>query len=148
MAPRKSSWLFLGGAVAIALAFGAGRAWSPPAVRSQLRQTMSRQPTPFTELYFTSPSSLPKLLPPGVPSRFEFTIVNHEQNTTTYHYVVVVSGDTPEAPQPVASGDVTLPVSAATSVSVAVIPAVLGVEYVVSVHLAERAETIHFATHS
>lgn len=113
---------------------------------TSLRETASQQPTPFTELYFAHPGSLPKQLPTGRPSQFEFTIVNHEKKATTYHYVV--SGDTASTSQPLAAGDATLLVGAARSVPVTFVPSLPGADYVVTVRMANRGETLHFTTRS
>lgn len=107
---------------------------------------MSRHPTPFTELYFTRPSSLPKPLATGGPSTFEFTIVNRETSATTYRYVV--SGAARAATQPIASGQVTLPSGTAANVPVSFIPTEAGADYLVTVRLADRPEVVHFATRS
>lgn len=148
-APRpgmKPSCLVLAGALGVGAVVLVVAGWSPRGFGPQIHETVSRQPTPFTELYFTSPSTLPKVVVPGGPSDFGFTIVNHERDATTYRYLV--SAATSETSQAIASGEVTLPTGTGTSLSVRFVPAVLGVDYVVTVQLANRVETIHFATRS
>lgn len=142
---RKSTWLLLAGLLA-ATGGVAAVASSPPGLTSELRRTVSRQPAAFTELYFTSPSSLPRQLPATAPSTFSFTIVSHEKEATTYHYVV--SAATAATAQPLAAGDVRLLAGTGTSIPVELVPAVLGVGYVVTVRLADRVESVHFSTHS
>lgn len=63
-------------------------------IGSQL-QSVSRQTSAFTELYFSSPSSRPALPAPSGSTAFEFSIVNHERSAITYRYVV--TGDTPRS---------------------------------------------------
>lgn len=137
---------FFGGLLVVLLGAGAANAWTRPPVRSQVQQSVSRQPLPFTELYFSSPSALPALFSPSGSTEFEFSIRNHERMTTTYRYVV--TGRTRDASQSILSGDVTVAVGGVTTVSVEFIPAEVDARYVITVDLAGRTETIHFATHS
>jgi len=146
MRPSTPRSRFFGGLLVVLLGAGAAVAWTRPPVRAEVQQSVSRQPATFTELYFSSPSALPALFSPSESTAFEFSIRNHERTTTTYRYVV--TGRAGDESQPIVSGDVTVPVGDIATVPVQFIPAEVDARYVITVDLAGRTETIHFATRS
>ncbi|MGH2519645.1 MAG: hypothetical protein ACRDF8_07575, partial [Chloroflexota bacterium] len=72
------------------------------------------QPSPVTELYFTSPGNLPSTVSPGHAVMFEFTIHNLEQRTTTYN--VRVSQSAAASTVTLHQQSVTLPTSSSTTI--------------------------------
>jgi uncharacterized membrane protein len=56
--------------------------------RHQVEISLARQPTPYTQLYFSSPSGLPSQIKVGKANTFAFTIVNDEDRTFSYTYTV------------------------------------------------------------
>ena len=51
----------------------------------------TRQPEPFTELYFVKPEALPRQIDAGKAYTQSFAIANHENQTVTYTYQVSVT---------------------------------------------------------
>src|SRR5579862_4891959 len=58
-----------------------------PSVRRQVMLSISRRPTPFTELYFTDYDGLPKNLPAGGAETIGFAVANHESGDRDYNVV-------------------------------------------------------------
>lgn len=69
--------------VAIAAAF-------PRQLKHQWELSVVRQPTPYTQLYFTAPASIPSVLAAGQQNTFDFTIENDEGRAYRYTYVVTL----------------------------------------------------------
>jgi hypothetical protein len=110
--------------------------------RSQVAKSTSRQPTLFTELYFTNARYLPKDLRGQGPFSFQFTIANHEGRTVDYSYLVTaahVGGTTP-----ITRDAVIVESGHATALSVSFVPARTNTPYLVTVELVGRPESIHF----
>jgi len=84
-----------------------------PAVRRQLMLSISRRPTPFSELSFTDYADLPKALPAGGAEAISFTVANH--TSTAQDYQVAVTAQTAGAATTVA----TMRVAVANRASVA-----------------------------
>lgn len=63
----------------------------------------SYQPKPFTELYFTSPHSLPKTIHADTVYQVPFAIVNRTSVPQTYRYVITVQAQSAIAVQPAVS---------------------------------------------
>lgn len=114
----------------------------PREIRHQLAISFSRQPTPYTEFYFTNPRALPTFLSVSRPDSFSFTIVNHEGRARTYSYVVTLSSS--QGTSTVGSGTIGVEDGRATTRVVDVGPAKRGLAYTVTVKLLGRSETIHF----
>ncbi len=55
-----------------------------PAGRQAVVLATTKQPEPFTELYFSNPNNLPKLITARVAARFSYEVVNHEAQTENY----------------------------------------------------------------
>lgn len=73
------------------LAIG-GAFYTIPSVSRALAQATTRQPEPYTELYFTNPSQLKKTFAPRTSQAIHFTIRNHEGQATSYPYAIYLDG--------------------------------------------------------
>lgn len=136
---RTLRWVAVA-AICIA-ATGLGIAF-PHQIAHQIALAVTRQPEPFTELYFSDPDGLPKSLSLSRPNTFGFTIVNHERHDIVYSYVVTLAsryGTSVIARGPMDVGknrDATKLVNITVSQRATV--------YLVTVTLLGRAETIWF----
>jgi hypothetical protein len=79
-----------------------------PAGQRQLALSFTRQPTPFTELYFTADPPV-STTTPRHPT-LSFTLANHETAATTYTWVVTVVPTADRGAGVSTRGTVTLPV--------------------------------------
>jgi hypothetical protein len=68
----------------------AGAWFASPTLRHQIRLSVSRQATPFTELAFGS--DLPASFTVGAPTALQFTITNHETSAVTYAWTATATG--------------------------------------------------------
>ncbi len=117
-----------------------------PWFHDQVLESVSRRPTPFTELYFSAPADLPKHLDLDQPNRFSFVIVNHEEGAVDYAAEVVLHG--PRGDVPLATDHVRLLSGRSSEQAVQFQPDQRDSAYVVTVQLRGRAENIHFSTTS
>lgn len=133
-------WLIL--AALCVTVVGLGFAY-PREIPHQLAISFSRQPTPYTELYFTNPRTLPTFLSASRPDSFSFTIVNHEGRARIYSYVVTLSSS--QGTSTVGSGTIGVEDGRASTRVVDVGPAKPSLAYTITVKLLGRSETIHFS---
>ena len=133
-------WLIL--AALCVTVVGLGFAY-PREIRHQLAISFSRQPTPYTELYFTNPRTLPTFLSVSRPDSFSFTIVNREGRARVYSYVVTLSSS--QGTSTVRNGTIDVEDGRASTRVVDVGPAKPGLAYTITVKLLGRSETIHFS---
>jgi len=133
-------WLIL--AALCVTVVGLGFAY-PREIRHQLAVSFSRQPTPYTELYFTNPRTLPTFLSMSRPDSFSFTIENHEGRAHIYSYVVTMSSS--QGTSTVGSGAIGVADGRASTRVVDVAPAKPSLAYTITVKLLGRSETIHFS---
>ena len=115
----------------------------PHQIAHQIAISMTRQPEPYTELYFTNPQALPTSLSLSRPNLCMFTISNHEGHDAIYSYVVTLSrlhGAKIIARDSIDVGD-----NKKTTTVVNVVPPRRATKYVVTVTLRGRPETIHFS---
>lgn len=114
----------------------------PDQFRHQLEISVVRQPTPYTQLFFSDPAALPKKLTVGHANKFSFTIINNEGHSQTYHYTVTV---THAKSRTVASeGSLTLGDQQSSTQTVAVKPASRGSQYLIEVALSGTSDLIQF----
>jgi hypothetical protein len=76
-----------GAAVVLLVALGAW--FGSPSVRHQVRISVSRQQTPFTELYFAN--DLPSRFSVGEPTTLAFIIANHQGHDLTYAWTATIT---------------------------------------------------------
>lgn len=103
---------------------------------------MTRQPTPFTELYFSDAKSLPKSLSLSSPNPFRFTVVNHEGHDAVYSYAVTLASS--HGVSTIAQGRIHLRSNNASTTIVNVRPIWGDTDYRVSVNLMGRTQSIWF----
>jgi len=128
-------------AICIAAA-GLGRAF-PHQIAHQIAISITRQPAPYTELYFSNPQALPTSLSLSRLNLFKFTIVNHEGHDTIYSYVVTLASSHGAAT--IARGRIDVGNGMKATRVVNVVPIRPATKYVVTTALRGRLETIHFA---
>jgi hypothetical protein len=111
-------------------------------VGHQIAISVSRQSTPFTQLYFTHPDDLPKrLIAPG-PDSFSFTIANSEGRSTNYAYTVTLAG--PLSPPVVSKGTLLVADGGSIAKTINLFPASSMTDFEVTVTLGAGDEIIHF----
>ena len=103
---------------------------------------VTRQPTHYTELYFSNPQALPTSLSLSAPNLFRFTLVNHEGHDTAYSYTVTLASV--YGVSTIAQGRIDLKNGVTGTRLVNVHPTRRATEYLVTVSLAGRSEMIHF----
>jgi hypothetical protein len=121
-------------------------AWQSPAVRRQIAESVSRQPTPYTELYFTDHTNLPVFVSTSYTNAFAFTIGNHEGKALSYPYVVTATSA--QGTTEIASGSVRVDSARFVNTSVSFLAPAPATKYVITVQLSGRPEMIHFAVTS
>lgn len=121
--------------------------WRSPWVRDEVRLSVTREPSRFTQLYFSDPAGLPKYLSTVQPNEVLFTIVNSEDRPMTYIYRVTVQAE--EAPaSTLAERSASIAPGTAANEDVAFTPAATGNVYLITVDLVGRQETIDFTGQS
>jgi hypothetical protein len=134
--------LYIGiGLIVILILILAVAALSKP-FRHQLAISIVRQPTPYTQLYFADPGTLPAKLKVDQKNTFDFTIVNDENRAYSYTYAVTLADSrshsvvTTETVTIDSGGSVTRPVTLA--------PKDRKAKYLVTVALAGINQSVHF----
>ena len=127
--------------ICIAAAAALGIAF-PHQIAHQIALSVTRQPTPYTELYFSDPQSLPASLSLSAPNLFGFTVVNHEGHDTVYSYVVTLASS--YGSSTIAQGRIDLRNNMEATRLVNVRPTRRATEYWITVNLLGRIETIRF----
>jgi len=111
-------------------------------IAHQIALAVTRQPTPFTELYFSNPQALPASLSRSAPNVFGFTVVNHEGHDTVYSYVVTLASS--HGSSTIAEGRIDLTKNRGATRLVNVRPTRRSTEYLITVNLLGRTEMIRF----
>jgi hypothetical protein len=139
--PRRAPrWVALAAVFAV-VAAGLGIAF-PHQIAHQIALAVTRQPTPFTELYFSDPNGLPKSLSLARPNVFRFTVVNHEGHDTIYSYVVTLSSS--HGGSTIAQGRIQLKNNTSATRLINVHASRSETEYVTTVNLVGRTQVIRF----
>ena len=128
-------------AAVCAVAAGLGIAF-PHQIAHQIALAVIRQPTPYTELYFSDPQSLPASLSRSAPNVFGFTVVNHEGHDTVYSYAVTMASS--HGTSTIAQGRIDLTNNKGATRLVDVRPTRRSTEYLITVNLLGRTEMIRF----
>jgi Protein of unknown function (DUF1616) len=121
-------------AVALAAAF-------PKQLKHQWELSVVRQQTPYTQLYFTAPASIPSSLTAGQRNTFDFTIENDEGRAYSYTYVVTLKDS---RAQQVSKETVTVNSGATVTRAVTVVPKDKDSRYLVSVAIPSLNQSIQF----
>lgn len=116
---------------------------SPRQFVHQIEISVIRQPTPYTQLFFSDPSAIPGRLKLDLPNRFTFTIVNDEGQFSLYHFTVTV--DTIGlSTTVVARGSLRLDDQGIGTRTVALVPKNQRHRYLITVVLGGSGQSIHF----
>ena len=133
--------LYIGiGLVAILTLIAAAAAVSKQ-FRHQLALSIVRQPTPYTQLYFPHPGTLPGKLKVDRKNTFQFAIVNDENLAVRYTYIVLFDDSKSRR---VSTATVTVSNGQTVTPSVTVIPRERKSRYQISVTLKGMNQSIHF----
>jgi hypothetical protein len=121
-------------AVALAAAF-------PKQLKHQWELSVVRQQTPYTQLYFTAPASIPSSLVAGQQNTFDFTIENDEGRAYRYTYVVTLKDS---RAQQASTETVTVNSGERVTRAVTVVPRDNKSTYLVSVAIPDLKQSIQF----
>jgi hypothetical protein len=146
MAWRRHRRALVAIVAAIALAGLSAFAWQSPAVRKQITESVARQSTPYTELYFTDHTNLPSFLSTSYTNDFAVSIGNHEGKAVSYPYQVTAKSA--QGTTKVSSGAVEVGSGRVVSTSISFLAPAPALQYVITVQLLGRPEMIHFAATS
>ena len=146
MVSRKYRVALVAIAVVLALVGLTAFAWRSPAVRRQISLSVTRQPTPFTELYFTDHTNLPAILSTSDSNQFAFMIGNHEGKALSYPYVVTAKSS--HGTTVLVTGRVNVGSGRSVRVPVSFLASEPATQYVITVQLSGHPELIHFAATS
>jgi len=134
--------LYIGiGLVTILILVAAAAALSKQ-FRHQLALSIVRQPTPYTQLYFPHPGTLPGKLKVDRKNTFQFAIVNDENRAVRYTYIVVLLHGSKS--RHVSTATVTVSNGKTVTPSVTVVPKERNSRYQISVTLEGMNQSIHF----
>ena len=133
--------IIIGVGVAVFVALLAAVA-SPQQFKHQLAISFIRQPTPYTQLYFKNPGTLPDKLKYNKKNTIDFTIVNNEGRTYIYTYVITLQDS--RSRQTVSAGTVTIANMHTISCPGVVIPKDRNSRYMIIIDLKGMNQSIHF----
>lgn len=141
--PNRPPWSIAAATVLILI--GIVGIWAicfPAQFRQQLDVSVFRQPTPYTQLFFSKPTALPQALELNQANRFSFTVINNQGRPATYRYTVTIS-DTKQQ-QVSGAGSFTIGDSQRITRTVAVVPTARQTRYLVKVALSGTTDFIQF----
>lgn len=140
---KKPPWrLVIGIAAAVIVVILGAVATFPAQFKHQLEISIVRQPTPYTQLYFTNPSALSGKLEVGKKNTFEFSVENDESRTYTYTYTVTL--DDSRSHLTVSRTSATLGSGDRVTRTVTFVPKDRKSQYLVTVALEGINQSIHF----
>ena len=116
---------------------------SPRQFAHQIEISVIRQPTPYTQLFFSDPGAIPSRLRLDRPDRFTFTIVNDEGQSSLYHFVVMMN-TTGLSTTVVANGSLRLDDRGTGTRTFAFVPKKRRHRYLITVVLEGSSQSIHF----
>jgi hypothetical protein len=129
--------LVIGGTAVLAVLW-----YVSPGFRHQVALSFTKEPRPFTELYFTDVGRLPKHLPAGATSlTVPFTIASHERAPDDYRWQVEVNDGATTSVAATGAADVRPGSSRVVSAEVPGVRA--GHHYRITVSLLGRPEQLH-----
>lgn len=136
---RRSCIVMLSSAGLLVALFAA----SPRQFVHQIEISVVRQPTPYTQLFFSDPSTIPGTLRLDRRNKFAFTIVNDEGQSSLYHFAVAVS-TTGVSTWVAANGSLRLDDGGIGTRTVAFVPKKRRHRYLITVVLDGSGQSIHF----
>ena len=116
---------------------------SPRQFVHQIEISVIRQPTPYTQLFFSHPGAIPSTLRLDRPNKFTFTIVNDEGQSSLYHFTVTMKA-AGSSTTVVANGSLRLDDSGIGTRTVAFVPTKQRHQYLITVVLDGSGLSIHF----
>jgi hypothetical protein len=135
-------WRLVGIGLAVVIVILGVATASSKQFRHQVAISIVRQPTPYTQLYFTSPAALPEKLKADHKNTFEFTIENDEARTYRYTYVVTLEDS--RSHLVVSKTAVTMSNGDRVTRLVTVAPKDRKSEYLITITLEGMNQSIHF----
>lgn len=139
---KKRLPLYIGSVLLIILILIAAAASLSKQVRHQLELSIVRQPTPYTQLYFSHLAALPGKLKVDQKNTFDFTIVNDENRS--YHYTYAISLDDPKTQVVISRGAVTIDNGSSATRAVTIVPKDRKARYLITIALEGVNQSIHF----
>jgi hypothetical protein len=116
---------------------------SPQQFAHQIEISVIRQPTPYTQLFFSDPSAIPSRLRLDLPNKFTFTIVNDEGQSSIYRFTVTMN-TVGLSTTVVANGSLRLDDEGIGTRTVALVPKNRRHRYLITVVLDGSGQSIHF----
>jgi hypothetical protein len=143
-APRRktSAPLYLGIGLAVFVLVATAAALISKPLRHQIAISIVRQPTTYTQLYFSQAETLPKLLTVDKKNTIDFTIVNDENRTYRYTYTVTLADS--RSHSVVSTETVSIGTGDGVTRPVTVTPKDRKTKYLVTISLKDLDQSIHF----
>jgi hypothetical protein len=142
--PRKKTTRLLLVAVTVSCVaiIGALAIAFPSGFVHQVEISIVKQPTSYTQLFFSNPSALPGKMAIDQENKFTFTIINDENRSETYEYIVTmrVSGSVAI----IRRGSAKIINGESASFTVDVRPRARRSRYQITVALVGTGQSIHF----
>lgn len=141
--PNKHTWrLALTVILAVIGVIGAFAVGFPTQLKHQLAISIVRQPTPYTQLFFSDPAALPKELKTDRTNKFAFTLINDEGRPETYDYIVTMTGA--KSSEVVGMGSLTVRNNGQFTKTVGIKPKNKKTRYLIKVTLSDSVDFIQF----
>ena len=142
-APKRSPWwIVIGICLAIVAVILGVAILFPSQFKHQLELSVVRQPTPYTQLYFTTPTTLSDKLKVDQKNSFNFTIENDESRAFRYTYIITL--DDPKSHLTVSKESVTVGNGDQVTRLVTFVPKDRKSKYLITVTLEGMNQSIHF----
>jgi hypothetical protein len=114
----------------------------PEQFKHQIEISIVRQPTPYTQLFFSNPTSLPTTLDVTRSTYFEFTVVNDQGHAMLYRYSVKLAYA--RRSTLVAKGSLWVGNNQSIKRAITIDPRVHKARYLITVELSNVGQSIHF----
>jgi Protein of unknown function (DUF1616) len=139
---KTSALLYIGIGLAVFVLVAAAAALISKPLRHQIAISIVRQPTTYTQLYFSQAETLPKLLTVDKKNTIDFTIVNDENRTYSYTYTVTLADS--RSHSVVSTETVSIDNGDGVTRPVTVTPKDRKTKYLVTISLKYLDQSIHF----
>ncbi len=141
--PKRTAWRLALAVVLILIGIvGILAICFPAQFKQQLEVSVLRQPTPYTQLFFSDPAALPQKLEIDRVNKFSFTVVNNQGRSGTYGYTVTITDG--KLHKVASQGTFTLGDSQSLTRTVGVEPTARGTQYLIRVTLSGTTDLIQF----
>lgn len=108
----------------------------------QAEISLVRQPTPYTQLFFSNPGSLPGHLLIRRPNRFAFKVTNNQGQREIYRYAIIMS--TAKTVIVANRGTLTIGNDESSSRTATVVPKSRRSRYLITIVIDPGGQSIHF----